>query len=180
MAVFSTSDEENDQGLDWTILRDGGVALYWRTEVLAEDVEWLESHGYRIVSFDTADWLSEDQLHASLEAALSFPTYYGKNLDALDECIQEDLAVPDVGGLVLLLYHYDQFARANVGVGPNQKSIAEVVLDIFASAVRYHMLFGRRLLILVQSNDSRIRFARLGGITASWNRREWLNKNRGL
>ncbi len=106
-------------------------------------------------------------MHVSLEAALSFPAYYGKNLDALDECIQEDLAMPDVGGLVLVLYHYDQFARANLGVGSNQKSIAEVVLDIFARAVRYHMLFGRRLLILVQSDHSRIQFARLGGIAAS-------------
>jgi hypothetical protein len=38
MTVFN-ANVVNDQQLDWTILRDGGVALYWRPEVLAEDVK---------------------------------------------------------------------------------------------------------------------------------------------
>ncbi len=102
MAVFST-DDANDQRLDWTIALYGGVALYRRAEILAEDLNWLRSSGYRIVSFDAANWHTEDQMHDSLKADLSFPDYYGKNLDALNECMWDDLVVPDVGGLVLVL-----------------------------------------------------------------------------
>jgi len=179
MAVFS-ANEVNDQQLDWTTIRDGGIGLYWRTEVLTDEVSWLESNGYQIVSFDTASWLTEDLLHNSLKAKLSFPAYYGNNLNALDECMSEDLVVPGTGGLVLVLNHYDQFVSANLGGGANEKSTAEIVLDVFARAARYHMLFGRRLLILVQSDDPKMQFGRLGGMPASWNSREWLNKNRRL
>jgi RNAse (barnase) inhibitor barstar len=179
MAVFSTN-EVIDQRLDWTVLRDGGVALYWRPEILADDLHWFGSNGYRIVSFETADWLTEDQMHDSLNADLSFPDYYGKNLNALDECMWDDLVVPDAGGLVLVLNHYDHFAKAGLDAGSSGKKTADVVLDIFARAIRYHMLFGKRLIILVQSDDPWIRFDGLGGASAIWNRREWLNKNRGV
>ena len=162
------------------ILRDGGIALYWRAEILSDDLKRLESGGYRIISFEAGDWLSEGQFHDSFKADLSFPDYYGKNLDALNDCIQNDLVVPDSVGLVLVLNHYDHFAKAVLGQRPSGDSTAEVVLDILAGAVRFHMLFGRRLLILVQSDDPSIQFRRLGGIAASWNWREWLNKNRGL
>jgi len=177
MAVFSTNDA-NDQRLDWTISLYGGVALYRRTEILADDLDWLGSSGYRIVSFEAANWRTEDQMHNSLKADLSFPDYYGKNLDALDECMWDDLVVPDVGGLVLVLHHYDQFAKAGLSGRSDERSTAEIVLDIFARAARYHMLFGRKLLVLVQSDDPWIQFGKLGAVSAQWNRREWLNKNR--
>ena len=119
-------------------------------------------------------------MHESLKAQLSFPDYYGKNLDALDECILDDLVVPDSGGLALVLNHYDRFSNPVHTHASDERSTAEVVLSIFAKAVRYHMLFGRRLLILVQSDSPNIQFGRLGGVAAWWNHREWLNKNRGL
>jgi len=176
MAVLS-ANEVDEQQLDWIILRDGGVALYRRPEILAQDLHWLKSKGYRIISFDAGQWSSEDQMHDALKSALSFPDYYGKNLDALDECVCGDLVVPDEGGLVLVMRQYDRFAKNEVR--PNgARSFAETVLDIFTRAVRYHMLFGRRLLILVQSDDARIRFDNLAPVFASWNPREWLHKSR--
>src|ERR1700751_1073086 len=51
MTVFN-ANVVSDQQLDWTILRDGGVALYWQPEVLAGDVNWLQSNGYTIADFD--------------------------------------------------------------------------------------------------------------------------------
>jgi len=185
MANFK-ANEVNDEQRDWIILRDGGVHLYLRQEILADDIDWLKANGYRIISFDAAewqsasDWESERLMHESLKAQLSFPDYYGKNLDALDECILEDLVVPDAGGLALVLNHYDRFFTPLSSTAVHDRSTAEVVLSILAKAVQYHMLFGRRLLILVQSDDPNIQFGRLGGVAASWNHREWLNKNRGL
>lgn len=179
MAVFS-SEEANDQHRDWTILRGGGVALYWRPEALKMDLGWLELNGYNVVEFDSAKWSSEEQMHDSLRSALSFPYYYGKNLDALNDCLRSDLVVPDTGGAALVFHHYDQFAKIVRSLDPNDKDLAKVVLHILARAVRYHILFGRRLLILVQSDDPQIRFDDLAGISADWNPREWLNQNRGL
>ena len=185
MAVFK-ADEVHDEQLDWAILRDGGVCLYWRQEILTDDVNWLKSNGYKIISFDVAEWQSESaweserRMHESFKAHLSFPDYYGNNLDALDECMLDDLVVPYSGGLALVLNHYDRFYKPVHNQASNERSTAEAVLSVFAKAVRYHMLFGRRLLILVQSDDPNIRFERLGGAAAWWNHREWLNRNRGL
>jgi RNAse (barnase) inhibitor barstar len=179
MAVF-TSEEANDQRRDWIILRDGGVAVYWRPEALKMDLSWLDSNGYNIFEFDAAKWNAEEQMHDALRFALSFPYYYGKNLNALNDALWSDLTVPDSGGTALVFHHYDQFARDDQTSETKVSNLAEVVLNIFARAVRYHMLFGRRLLILVQSDDPRIRFDNLGAISADWNSREWLNKSRGV
>lgn len=179
MTIFSAADA-NDQRRDWAILRDGGVALYWRPEALKMDLNWLESNDYEIVEFDAANWSSEEQMHDALRARLSFPYYYGKNLDALNDCLSNDLVVPESGGLALVFQHYDQFAKVDPATDSKDKSLAETVLHIFARAVRYHMLFGRRLLILVQSDDPQIGLADLATFSASWNPREWPNKSREL
>ena len=179
MAVFS-SDEANDQRRDFVILRDGGVALYWRPEALKQDLNWLELNEYEIVEFDAAEWNSEEQMHDSLRSRLSFPYYYGKNINALDECICDDLIVPESGGVALVFHHYDRFTKIDESRDSNEKGLAQKVLHILAAAVRFHMLFGRRLLILVQSDDPRIRFDDLAGMSADWNPQEWLNKNREL
>jgi RNAse (barnase) inhibitor barstar len=111
------ANEVNDEQRDWIVLRDGGVCLYWRQEILADDVDWLKSNGYKSIFFDAADWQStrdwesENLMHESLKAQLSFPEHYGKNLDALDECMLDDLVVPDSGGLALVLTHYDRFFK---------------------------------------------------------------------
>ena len=179
MAVFS-ANEVTDQQLDWTILRDGGVALYWRLEVLAKDLDWLRTNGYSVVEFDASEWHSEEQMHDSLKSSLAFPDYYGSNLDALHECMWDDLVVPETGGLVLVLRRYDQFAKAIQFNARNGRIFAEIALDILARAIRYHMLFGRRLIVVMQSDDPRIALGRLAAFHADWNPREWLAKNRGL
>lgn len=179
MTVFNANDV-SDQQLDWTILRDGGVALYWRPEVLEGDITWLRSNGYRIIEFDAGEWNSEGQMHEALMPRLSFPDYYGRNLDALNDCMWEDIEIPDEGGLVLVFRRYDHFARAMQIARVDTRSFAEIVLHVFARAVRYHMLFGRRLMIIVQSDNPRVRFENLAAVAADWNPREWLEKNRGL
>jgi RNAse (barnase) inhibitor barstar len=111
MAAFELS-RVNEQQLDWTILRDGGIALYCRPEILAHDLNWLQTRGYVIHSFEAAKWKFEEGMHEALSTAFSFPDYYGKNLNALDECMWDDLVIPEIGGMVLVLNHYDQFVRA--------------------------------------------------------------------
>jgi|SRR5215831_6350245 len=83
------------------------------------------------------------------KSGLSFPDYYGRNLDALNDCMWEDVAIPDKGSLVLVFRHYDRFANAVQRA--DARSFAELVLRVFARAVRYDLLFGHRLIIAVQS-----------------------------
>jgi Barstar (barnase inhibitor) len=177
MAVFG---QDEDRTLDWSILRDGGISLYRNRKYLGEDMKWLELQGYRVFSVDCAAWTSHDALHKSLEEWLSFPAYYGRNFHALRDCLS-DLEVSDDGGLALVLNSYDVYAR---GLGAtNQKTgthDAQTVLHILAETSRYFLLRGRRFITLVQSDDPSMSFEGLGGVATQWNRREWLNKDRGL
>jgi hypothetical protein len=42
------------------------------------------------------------------------------------------------------------------------------------------LLLGQRLLALIQSDDPRIRFERIGAVPVNWNPREWQDSDRGL
>jgi RNAse (barnase) inhibitor barstar len=171
MAIFR-DEPEDFQRLDWTLLQNGAITLYLRAEFLAEDTEWLESHNYRIDRFDCSAWASEKEMHEALAAGLEFPDYYGRNLDALNDCLS-DIEIPEESGRVLIFHRYDAFAA-------KCPRAAWVVLDIIESNSRSLLLFGRRLLALVQSNDPSISFERVGARPVMWNQREWLNKSRGL
>lgn len=147
---------------------------------MAEDITWLEQAGYRIVWLACAEWSSERDMHASLFSALSFPDYYGMNMNALDEVITE-IDVPQTGGIALVLLSYDQFAN-----GPGRLlegspyHLAQVVLDVLSRASHEFLLTGRRFLTIVQSSDPWLNFPKLGGHAPGWDSREWLNRNRGV
>jgi Barstar (barnase inhibitor) len=179
MAPFTQLDE-HEQRLDRTILRDGSIALYWRCEFFDEDTHWLRQQSYRVFSFDCERWASSEEVHADFQTTLSLPAYYGKNLDALNDCM-DDLAVPDVGGIAIALSRFDAYAKGQ-GAAPiaSGRLESEIALDILARASRFFLLTGRRMLTLVQTDDPRIQFDSLSCVGAVWNWREWLNKNRGL
>src|ERR1044072_5105109 len=105
MAVFRNEAEEFER-LDWDLLQDGAVTLYFRPQLLAADVDWLKEHDYRVDSFDCSLWVDESEMHKALARQLEFPDYYGRNLNALNDCLS-DLEVPDEGGRVLVFNKYD-------------------------------------------------------------------------
>ncbi len=115
----------------------------------------------------------------ALAPALDFPAYFGRNLDALNDCLR-DVAVGDYGwradtatGLVLVLTTFDRFAAAD-------GRTAQVLLDSFADQARRAMLLGNRLMCLVQSNDPSLAFEPVGAMPVTWNDAEWLDAKRGL
>jgi hypothetical protein len=75
MAPF-TDDESSWSRLDYVLLRDGGVALYWADHVLREDLAWLRGQGYAICELDAGDWKAEEDFHDAVAKALEFPGYY--------------------------------------------------------------------------------------------------------
>jgi len=177
MAIFSGSESD---ALDFVVLREGGISLYRRHDYLAEDIAWLEQAGYKVARLACEEWTSERDMHASLFSALSFPDYYGMNLDALDEVITE-IDVPLDGGVVLVLLSYDRFASGPGGpIAGSPYHPAEALLDILSRASHQFLLTGRRFFTLVQSSDPHLSFPKLGGYAPGWNRREWFDNNRGL
>lgn len=171
MAIFKNETEQFKQ-LDWLLLQNGAITLYLRPQLLEADVEWLREHQYRADSFDCSRWSSESEMHGALSSGLEFPDYYGRNVHALNDCLGE-IEVPVEGGRVLILNRYDYFAAKFPG-------LAWSVLDVFEINSRRLLLFGRRLIILVQSDDPGITFEPVGGRAVMWNTREWLNENREL
>ena len=167
MAYFKNSADDW-QRLDWRVLRDGGIALYWRSEYLAEDTQWLKTQDYVVYDFDCAGWRSLDDMFEDFGRVLQLPDWWGHNLNALNDLIT-DLPLDQDHGAVIVLRHFDSFAS---------NSQAILALNIFAGASRFYLLSGRRLIVLVQSDDPNIRIEPLGGAAPRWNSREWLNANR--
>jgi len=156
--------------LDWRLLQNGAVTLYHRATVLTEDSIWFQRAGYKIHTLDGVRWTTPQQFHEDAQRVLGFPSHYGKNLAAWIDYLGE-LPVPDAGGVVLQFKHYDVFAKS-------QPQLAQTILDSVESTSRRLMLTGRRLLALVQSDDPRIRFERVGAVAVTWNPREWTDSER--
>ena len=159
------------------LVKNGAVTLYWRTEILEELVAGLVQGGYQIVRLDAGSWTKQADFHRDIKAALDFPDYYGRNLDAFNDCMR-DVASWDYGasrdatGTVLVFTGYDAFAS-------REPQAAQHILDIVALNARRAMLYGHRLLCLVQSNDPNIIFEPVGATPVLWNPAEWANHMRG-
>jgi Barstar (barnase inhibitor) len=177
MTSFKVSDEDT---LDYTVIRDGGITIYRNLDYLEEDIQWLREKNYRIHRLDCSDWNSENAMHESMKAALSFPDYYGMNFNALNDVI-DYIDVSDDGGTALVLLSFEVYAdrRATSLPGSNPDQ-AKILLDILSWTSHEFLLTGRRFLTMIQSNDPSMHYEKLGCRSAFWNRREWLNKDRGL
>lgn len=171
MAAFK-NDPADWQRLDWRLLQNSPVTLYFRREVLEGDLSWFRSEGYRVCSLRTGSCASLDALLVALGGLLSFPDYFGRNLNAFHDCLG-DVDVPDAGGLVLVLDEFAPFAASF-------RHKAQAVLDICAVQSRRFLMAGRRFLVLVQSDDPMLELEPVGSSPVLWNPREWLNASRGL
>jgi RNAse (barnase) inhibitor barstar len=162
---------------DYRLVQDTFVTMFRDGGLLESTTGWLAGRGYQVVAVDAGGWLGEPDLHRDLALALRFPDYYGRNLDALNDCLRDVAsweygADPTAAGLVLVLRHYDRFAA-------RQPRAAHAVLDIFAARARGGALFGHRMMCLVQSDDPGLRFPPVGATPVMWNDAEWLDSGRG-
>lgn len=158
--------------LDFRLLESSAVTLYYKASVLSQDVASLQQFGYRLYSLDAATWKSTADFHAEAKRQFGFPDYYSGNLASWIDCLGE-LEIPAQAGAVIQVRHFDAFARA-------EPQFAHTLLDSIESASRRFLLLGQRLLALIQSDDPRIRFERIGAVPVNWNPREWQDSDRGL
>ena len=177
MAFFNNTPEDWKR-LDWQILRDGGIQLYWRREYLVQETKWFAVHNYDVYEFACDTWSSPEAMFSDLGRVLRLPDWWGQNVNALDDCM-DDLPLTESRGAVMVLTNFDVYAAGSgSALMHSGRPEAEVILDILAQASRFHLLNGRRLVVLVQTNDPKLRIPELGGMTPQWNRREWLNSKR--
>jgi hypothetical protein len=172
------ADAETTRPVDFRLVHNTFVTMFWRSSLLDETVDWLRSHGYDVVEFDADSWASAGDMFDDLAERLHFPDYFGRNLDALNDCMR-DVASHEYGwhadatGLVIVLRAFDAFAAVD-------RRTAQIMLDIFADQARCAILIGNRIICLVQSNDPQLSFGPVGAMPVMWNDAEWLNSRRGL
>jgi hypothetical protein len=164
---FDRRNVETLEQLDFQLLRTSPINLYWRPIIFETHRDWLADHGYRVESFDAAVWQAPGDEQTSTATALQFPTTdysRGGNWDSwrdwlLDlEWIQEDLLAVAFSRFDLLLARDERRAHT--------------LLEILAEASRHHLLLGRHLVILVQTDDSSARVDNLDPVFAKWNHQE--------
>jgi hypothetical protein len=177
MAVFregelteTGADGQEYERLDWSILSFGPVAMFRKDVVLADAIAWLERHGYTVAQAGCGACQSEQDVLWTIGQALGFHKWPSPNLNGFnDDC--RHITVSEDGGTAVVLRRFEQIAH-------QFPDFARKVLDIFAWASWDNLLFGRRLLCLVQSEDAWVQFGPVGGREPWWNAREWLNADR--
>lgn len=166
MGVFKRNGRVDPVGLDWYIMRNGWISLYWRTTILDDDLKWFENENYVILEFNCRTWDNDKIMHSQLKEKFDFPDYYGENFSALRDCLS-DLNIIKTG-LVLVFRHLDNL----------KKQTAHTFLDIMADSSRLHMLFGNRVITLAQVDDPDYEIDPVGQTSVIWNGLEWPNSRR--
>jgi len=170
-AAFGDSPTDRER-LDWQLFQNGGVVLYHKHQVLTEHTAWLVREGYQLRELDAHGWKDSRAFHEDVKRVFEFPAHYTANLASLVDALAELEIVPG-GAVAVVMRRYDRFAK----VDPH---LAWSVLDALETTSRRLLLTGRRLLSLVQSDDARIKFERVGAMPVNWNPREWLDSDRGI
>lgn len=99
---------------DFALLRGGGLALYRSRAVLDEAEQELADAGYALIRL-VASGLDKSGLHDAFAAGFAFPDHYGRNMNALADCLY-DVAHGDYGwstdatGLAVTLDGFGTFA----------------------------------------------------------------------
>ena len=170
-AAFGDRPADRER-LDWMLFQNGGVVLYHKQQVLAEHSAALVREGYQLCELDATGWKDARGFHEDVKRVFSFPSHYTNNLASLVDALAE-LEIPAGGAVAVQMRRYDRFAKV-------ESHLAWSILDAMETTSRRLLLTGRRLLTLVQSDDPRIKFERVGAMPVNWNPREWLESDRGL
>ena len=159
---------------DWQLLNTGGVNLVRRKEFLEGRLRALEGLGYAI---HRLRFTSVDAFVRELSSALRWEEQFGYgswggNLDALNDGFPGDLFdASDLNAFCIEDFHL--FVAAD-------RHMAEGVLDIVAREARGQFLLGKRLVLLIQTDDATYQTPPLASVHGQWSREEWSTASRGL
>ena len=166
------SEDETDR-LDYQLMQNGSVLLFWRKAIFLDTIEALRSLDYDIrhVAFTSMEKFQDD-----ISDALKWQQQFGYNkwsgnLDALTDGFRGEPF--DAGNrAAFCIENFHQLKTED-------PKLAWALLDILEHSSRDYLMFGKRLIGLIQTDDDRYSPEPLGGRKPQWNRAEWLNGNRG-
>lgn len=141
------------------------LLLYRREPELQKDVSRLKSLGYKTFEFDLREWHSIEAMHKNLQTICRFPSHYGRNFDALWDCLCNDLSFGADGRGVFVFQNFISFEKDF----PRE---TETLLELLAQAHRVLLFSGIRLLICIQCSDENYRKDGLGSVSTVWPYRE--------
>lgn len=169
MAVFLPDDSER---LDYQVLAQGGVALYFQHEILAEDIAWLALERYEVAQFDEEALDSVEGLHFEARLKLDFPQSYEPSPDHFRDALRV-LSVPPDGGIALVLPGVERIAA-------DDRDGLIALVEVIRHLSHERALRGERFLALLQSDDPELDLGSLGAQPLPWNAREAQAWTRGL
>jgi len=165
-----TFSDQDHQRTDYSILQNSPIVLYHRPLTMAADIDALHAEGYRILEVDCSNFGDIPSFAPQLGLILQFWGEWHGGLNAFNDYLS-DVRFPDSGCLAVALAHFD-------ALHSNAADFAAGLADIFASSSRYHALFGRRLIMMLQVDECSFHLPPVGACPVIWNRKEFLDKSR--
>lgn len=174
MVVFN-DDVQGTHPEDYQLLHCGHLHLFRHSWALSRLVTDLAGLGYDVVEVDTASCDGADSLRDAVIGAIDdWPSDYGRgSWPGFNDGLMDYLLTAQRQLVVLVLKGLDQ-ARGH------DDACVLTLLDLLASIARWHLLFGRRLICLIETDDTELDIGELGGERPAWNRHEFrLDHRRG-
>ncbi len=129
--------------------KDAGGVYFLDTEATIEELHRLvASIGFQFFYIDGKRISDKRSFLKKIAEAMHFPSYYGENWDAFEECIT-DLGWLSASGYVLLYDHFDRFSTKKPGEW-------KIAFDILHSAAEHWKREGVPMYILLRGNTSAV------------------------
>jgi hypothetical protein len=167
-----TSDDDLNRA-DWPLLQNGAVTLFRDPVILAETRHALLQLDYGLAEISCA--VGWPGIYEPFSSLLKWDEQFGYwpwtgNLDALNDGLRDYPFGPSaLNALILSAFHI---------LVAEDRDASHAILDMLEANARDHLLWGRTLIVLVQTDDSQYECTAIGGRSASWNGRERLNMGR--
>lgn len=169
--VFS-SYEEAQERVDWQFLQNGSVNLFWREEIFDAAIDALEELGYKAIKLN---FQSVEKFTFDISDALKWEEHFGYYpwngvMAALEEGFEEE-PFSSANDAVFCLSGFHKMMEQD-------PYLAKYFLNILEDTSRIYLLFGKRFISLIQTNDPNFHSEPLRRRSAHWNTLEWENVSR--
>jgi hypothetical protein len=165
---------ENRDRADWSLLQNGPVNLFWRMAGFEAAITSLAQLNYHIIRLRFTD---PTQFQLDVSTALkwreqfSYEPWTG-DLNALEDGFSGE-PFNTANDSAVCIGNFDVLHASD-------RQLSFHLLDIIERQSRNYLLFSKRLIGLIQTNDVNYRCAGIGSTGAHWNQAEWLDSSRGL